>query len=148
MRFARSYDSAAGVSSGALEADGAPQLEVPDEGVGRLGVTGLVPGCLLFLEEVNEPPYKIDGMLCALREGGWLDGVRGVVLGDFTRCLPRKGYRELRLSQVLRDHLHPLRAPAWSGLCAGHGPRNYPIPFGARASLGRGRLVYEEGIVS
>jgi muramoyltetrapeptide carboxypeptidase len=107
-----------------------------------------VRGCILFLEEVNEPPYKIDGMLCALREGGWLAGVRGVALGDFTRCLPRKGYRELRLRQVLEDHLRPLGAPAWSGLQAGHGPRNYPIPFGAKATLGKGRLVYEEGLVS
>jgi muramoyltetrapeptide carboxypeptidase len=105
-------------------------------------------GCILFLEEVNEPPYKVDGMLCALREGGWLEGVRGVVLGDFTRCLPRKGYRELRLREVLTDHLQPLRAPVWSGLCAGHGPRNYPVPFGARARLAKGRLIYEEGVVS
>lgn len=105
-------------------------------------------GCILFLEEVNEPPYKVDGMLCALRTGRWLEGVRGVVLGDFTRCLPRKGYRELRLRQVLEDHLSPMRTPAWSGLCAGHGRRNYPVPFGARARLARGRLIYEEGVVS
>lgn len=107
-----------------------------------------VEGCILFLEEVNEPPYKIDGMLCALREGGWLAGVRGVALGDFTRCLPRKGYRELRLRQVLEDHLSPLGTPAWSGVRAGHGSRNYPLAFGARATLGKGRLVYEEGLVS
>jgi muramoyltetrapeptide carboxypeptidase len=107
-----------------------------------------VDGCILFLEEVNEPPYKIDGMLCALREGGWLTGVRGVVLGDFTRCVPRKGHRELRLRQVLEDHLGPLGAPAWSGMRAGHGVRNYALPFGARAVLGKGRLVYEEGLVS
>lgn len=105
-------------------------------------------GCLLFLEEVNEPPYKVDGMLCALREGGWMDGVRGVVLGDFTRCVPRKGHRELRLRQVLEDHLKPLQVPAWAGLGAGHGPRNYPVPMGARATLSKGRLVYEEGVVS
>jgi muramoyltetrapeptide carboxypeptidase len=105
-------------------------------------------GSILFLEEVNEPPYKIDGMLCALREGGWLDGVRGVVLGDFTRCAPRKGHRELRLRQVLEDHLRPLEAPAWGGLRAGHGARNYPLPFGARARLERGRLRYDEGLVS
>jgi muramoyltetrapeptide carboxypeptidase len=105
-------------------------------------------GCILFLEEVNEPPYKIDGMLCALREGGWLAGVRGVALGDFTRCRPRKGYRELRLRQVLEDHLAPLGVPAWSGVRAGHGSRNYALPFGARAVLGKGRLVYTEGLVS
>jgi len=107
-----------------------------------------VRGCIVFLEEVNEPPYKIDGMLCALREGGWLNGLRGVVLGDFTRCLPRKGFRELTVRQVLRDHLGPLHVPAWAGLRAGHGRRNYPLPLGARAHLTRGQLVFEEGAVS
>jgi muramoyltetrapeptide carboxypeptidase len=77
-----------------------------------------------------------------------MKGVRGIVLGDFTRCLPRKGYRELRLREVLTDHLKPLHVPAWSGLCAGHGKRNYPVPFGAKATLAKGRLVYEEGVVS
>jgi muramoyltetrapeptide carboxypeptidase LdcA involved in peptidoglycan recycling len=38
--------------------------------------------------------------------------------------------------------------PAWSGVRAGHGTRNYALPFGARATLGKGRLVYEEGLVS
>ena len=105
-------------------------------------------GSILFLEEVNEPPYKVDGMLCALREGHWLRGVRGVVLGDFTRCVPRKGHHELTLRQVLEDHLGPLQAPAWSGLSAGHGVRNYPIPLGARARMAKGRLRFEEGVVS
>jgi muramoyltetrapeptide carboxypeptidase len=112
---------------------------------------GLLPplrGRIVFLEEVNEPPYKVDGMLTALRLGGWLRGLRGVALGDFTRCVPRPGRRELTLGTVLRDHLLPLRVPVWQGVPAGHGRRNLPLPLGATARLGGGRLIFEEGLVS
>jgi len=113
--------------------------------------SGFLPplrGRLLFLEDVNEPPYKIDGMLASLRNGGWLRGIQGVALGDFTNCVPRPGRRELPAATVLRDHLGALAAPVWRGIRAGHGALNLPLPLGATATLARGRLTYEEGFVS
>jgi muramoyltetrapeptide carboxypeptidase len=106
-------------------------------------------GALLYLEEVNEPPYKIDGMLCHLRSSGELSGVRGVALGAFHRCVPRPGRRELPVAEVLRDHLGALGVPVRGGIRAGHGRWNLPVPFGARALLDsrRGRLYFEEGLV-
>jgi len=105
-------------------------------------------GRILFLEEVNEPPYKVDGMLAVLRVGGWLRGVAGVALGDFRKCVARPGRRELPLAQVLGDHLGALGAPAWRGIRSGHGTPNLALPLGAMATLARGRLTYEEGLVS
>jgi muramoyltetrapeptide carboxypeptidase len=107
-------------------------------------------GAILFLEEVNEPPYKLDGMLRQLILAGSLRGIRGVALGDFLRCKPRPGRRELPAGQVLTDHLKPLGVPCLGGIPAGHGRRNLPLPLGALALLnGRaGRLVYEQGLVS
>jgi muramoyltetrapeptide carboxypeptidase len=115
--------------------------------------TDLLPtfrGAIVFLEEVNEPPYKVDGMLCHLRLAGVFRGARAVALGDFYRCVPRPKRRELKLREVLRDHLTPLGIPAAGGIRAGHGRRNLPVPFGAIAVLdpGRGVLRYEEGLVS
>ena len=114
---------------------------------------GLLPplrGSILFLEEVNEAPYRVDGHLASLRHSGVFAGVRGVVLGGFTNCVPQKGHRELPLEAVLRDHLVPLRVPVARGLPAGHGLRNIPFPLGARATLSpsRGTLDFEEGLVS
>jgi muramoyltetrapeptide carboxypeptidase len=107
-------------------------------------------GAIVFFEEVNEPPYKVDGMLCHLRLARAFRGARGIALGDFYRCVPRPGRRELAIAQVLRDHLEPLGIPAARGIRAGHGKRNLPVPFGAVAVLDprKGRLTYEEGLVS
>lgn len=115
--------------------------------------TDLIPsfrGVIVFFEEVNEPPYKVDGMLCHLRLAGAFAGARAVALGDFYRCVPRPRRRELKLAQVLRDHLEPLGIPAVGGIRAGHGRRNLPVPFGVAAVLdpGKGILRYEEGLVS
>jgi muramoyltetrapeptide carboxypeptidase len=107
-------------------------------------------GAILFFEEVNEPPYKIDAMLTHLALAGVLRGLRGVALGDFIHCVPKPRHRELPLGQVLRDHLGGLGVPALGGLKAGHGKRNLPLPLGARATLDprRGRLTFEEGLVA
>lgn len=116
-------------------------------------LTGILPSLresLLFLEEVNEAPYRVDGLLMSLRLSGALKGIRGVALGDFTNCVPQKGHRELPLREVLRDHLTPLGVPVVKGVAAGHGTRNLPFPLGARATLrpSRGTLEFEEGLVS
>ena len=107
-------------------------------------------GAILFLEEVNEPPYKIDGMLAHLALAGALRGIRGVALGSFTNCVAKAGHRELRLSRVLTDHLGALGVPLLGGIAAGHGRRNAPFASGARATLDprHGLLVFEEGLVS
>ena len=41
---------------------------------------------VLFLEEVDEKPYRIDRMLCQLDLAGKLDDAAGFLTGGFTRC--------------------------------------------------------------
>jgi muramoyltetrapeptide carboxypeptidase len=105
---------------------------------------------ILFLEEVAEEPYKIDGMLSRLALEGTLRKLRGVALGSFTACVPKRGRRELPTSVVLRDHLARLGIPVLSGIPAGHGKRNRPVPLGALATIDARRRVlrFEEGLVS
>jgi muramoyltetrapeptide carboxypeptidase len=116
-------------------------------------MAGLLPsllGRLLFLEEVNEAPYRIDGLLVSLIQAGHLRGLRGIALGGFTNCVPQKGHKELPLETVLKDHLAPFGVPVARGLRAGHGDRNTPFPLGARATLDtRAKtLIFDEGLVS
>jgi muramoyltetrapeptide carboxypeptidase LdcA involved in peptidoglycan recycling len=47
---------------------------------------GRANGKILFLEDVDERPYRIDRMLTQLVQSGGLVGVRAIILGDFTNC--------------------------------------------------------------
>ena len=43
---------------------------------------------ILFIEDVGERPYRIDRMLTTLKQSGWFEDLRGLVLGAFTEGDP------------------------------------------------------------
>jgi len=47
---------------------------------------GRADGRILFLEDVDERPYRIDRMLVQIAQSGGLDQVRAIILGDFLNC--------------------------------------------------------------
>ena len=108
-------------------------------------------GAILLLEDVIEPPFRIDRMLTQLRRSGTLDGVRGIVLGDFPACHPDTdaGYA---LADVLRDRLGDLGVPVVWRFPYGHTARpSLTLPLGVRATIEAGRrprLVVEESPLS
>ena len=89
--------------------------------------------CLLFIEEVNEAPYRIDRMLTALVLGGHLDAVRGVCVGQLTDC--GRGDASPSALEVIAERLQPLGIPVLAGLPVGHGQPNEPLLLGAMAKL-------------
>jgi muramoyltetrapeptide carboxypeptidase len=90
---------------------------------------------ILFVEDVDEPPYRIDRMLRQLRYSGGLTGVRGIVFGDMKGCSPRLE-ADYTLEDVVKEALEGLDVPLALGLSSGHstGP-NVTLPFGVRARL-------------
>jgi muramoyltetrapeptide carboxypeptidase len=93
----------------------------------------LPDSCLLFFEEVNEAPYRIDRMLTSLLVGGHLLNVTGVCVGNLTDGTRPELERE-SLAVVL-ERLAPLRIPIVAGLPVGHTELNLPLPLGLPASL-------------
>jgi muramoyltetrapeptide carboxypeptidase len=90
---------------------------------------------ILFLEDVDERPYRIDRMLLQLRESGALAGVRGVVFGDMKGCAPRFD-ESYRLEEVLLDALEGLEVPVALGLSSGHtASPAVTLPLGVKARL-------------
>jgi muramoyltetrapeptide carboxypeptidase len=90
---------------------------------------------ILFLEDVDERPYRIDRMLLQLRESGALAGVRGVVFGDMKGCAPRLD-ESYRLEDVLLESLDGLDVPVALGLSSGHtSSPAVTLPLGVRARL-------------
>ena len=89
-------------------------------------------GKLLFIEDVDERPYRIERMLTHLKMAGKLDRLTGLVCGDFTRC-EGEGPRDVRqiISELFRDAPYPVVM----GMAAGHGLENLALPFGVRMAL-------------
>ncbi len=95
-------------------------------------------GRILFIEEVDEHPYRVDRMLTQLAIAGKLQACAGVALGRFTKCDFYAGdqYRmQLSIEQVVRDNLEPLGIPVVYGLSIGHITRKLTVPIGGLATL-------------
>jgi muramoyltetrapeptide carboxypeptidase len=104
----------------------------------RLAGTPYLPDltdAILFLEEVGEPPYRVDGYLAQLRLAGLLDRVAGVVLGGFTEASPTPGRPSLDMDRVFEDYFGGLGIPVARNLAYGHFPVKSAIPIGVRAHL-------------
>ncbi|HZG46997.1 MAG TPA: LD-carboxypeptidase [Allosphingosinicella sp.] len=93
-------------------------------------------GAILFLEDVDEGPYRVDRMMTQLALSGILGRVAGVVFGQCTGC--NQGGSLLggfTVSEVLEHHLTPLRIPAFEGALLGHIPDQWSFPIGIRAEI-------------
>ena len=98
-------------------------------------------GGVVFLEDVNEAPYRIDRMLTQLLRAGALDGVRAVVAGSWERC-----GTTAEVDDVLRERLGGLGVPVLAGFEFGHGPVQVTVPLGVRARVdsAAGTVTLEE----
>ncbi len=88
---------------------------------------------ILFLEDVDEPPYRVDRFLQQLRLAGSFERVAGVVLGSFTRCGDTAS--NWPTHTVLEKFFEDARFPTVSGFPAGHGPINCTFPLGVEATI-------------
>jgi len=89
-------------------------------------------GAILFLEDVNEEPYRLDRLFNQLRLAGLLNQLAGIVLGDFAHTDPDK---LAALDMVWQDYLLPLGIPILADWHAGHCNPNVTLPFGAIVTL-------------
>lgn len=91
---------------------------------------------MLFIEELGERGYRIDRIFEHLKQSGALKGCRAILLGDFLGGREEDGSNlgPTVLQRVARE----LLIPVYSGLQAGHGDIQRPVPFGSDAVLSRG----------
>lgn len=86
-------------------------------------------GCILFIEDVNEPLFRVDRLLTQLRLAGKLAGVKGVLVGDFA------GITVAAMTPLLQDIFGPLGVPVLAGWRSGHCDPNVCLPLGAEVVL-------------
>jgi muramoyltetrapeptide carboxypeptidase len=107
-------------------------------------------GCVLFLEDVNERPYRLDRMLTQLRLSGVLDRARALVFGQMCGCDEPGG--EIAARDVVDTAMREFPGPVLYGFPSGHtlGPCwTLPLGVGVRVVTGpRPGVIVEESPVA
>lgn len=107
---------------------------------------------ILLLEDRGMKPWQVDRALMHLKQAGKLEGVRGIVLGDFPDCEPPVAGSPT-VQDVCTRILGELRIPIVFGSPVGHTTRPMlTIPLGVKARLraqGEGTLeILEPAVIA
>ena len=101
----------------------------------RLLGTSFAPdfrGAILFLEDIGEKAYRVDGMFTHLRLAGALTQISGLIIGKFTH--PDEGENE-RIRACLELEANAVGLPCLSDAPIGHFPEQAILPHGAEVEL-------------
>jgi muramoyltetrapeptide carboxypeptidase len=90
---------------------------------------------ILFLEDTNEEPYRIDRMIVTLKLAGILDSIAGFVWGICNSCSAANPSQSFTLQEVIESHVKPLGIPAFSGSMIGHISEQFTLPIGIEVEL-------------
>ena len=94
---------------------------------------------IIFIEEINEAPYKIDRMLTQLYQAGKFNDVRGIILGKFSKCdsedFDTKNEDSFSLKEVILEKIRPLQIPAVYEFSFGHIKKQAIFPFGIKVQF-------------
>ncbi|HKH46605.1 MAG TPA: LD-carboxypeptidase [Thermoanaerobaculia bacterium] len=89
-------------------------------------------GAVLFWEDVNEPPYRIDRLLTHLRLSDNLGKIAGMIVGHLDGG---PGAQDADWPALVSDSLSGLDVPVAWGLESGHLQPNWTLPLGLAARL-------------
>ncbi|HUL66013.1 MAG TPA: LD-carboxypeptidase [Burkholderiaceae bacterium] len=108
-----------------------------------------VRGGILFIEDVNEPAYRIERMLYQLLHAGILEKQKAIVVGDFDPVTPMPNDNGFAVATALNQLRGLVEAPLVSGLPFGHIVSKATLPVGGSATLtvrgSRARLAFSRG---
>ncbi|NOY83998.1 MAG: LD-carboxypeptidase [Nitrospirae bacterium] len=79
---------------------------------------------ILFLEDINEAPFRLDRMLSYLKSLHKFDRVKGVIFGQMPGCHPED------LPEIINDILGEYHFPILFGFPSGHGDGTATLPIG------------------
>lgn len=105
--------------------------------------TGFLPdftSSILFLEETEEEPYRIDRLLTQLSMAGILDKLNGVVFGTCAKCEPEEPEKSFTLDEVLDFHFKNRSYPVIKGFAIGHIKDKFTLPLGVPAELNTAKM--------
>jgi muramoyltetrapeptide carboxypeptidase len=94
-----------------------------------------VKGGLLFLEDINEHPYRVERMLLQLQQAGVIDAQAAVLLGDFSGAAKSPLDRGYGIKDAVAALRSRTQTPVLTGLPFGHVRTKVCLPVGATVDL-------------
>jgi muramoyltetrapeptide carboxypeptidase len=94
-----------------------------------------IKGGVLFLEDVNEHPYRVERQLLQLLQAGVLGAQKAVLLGSFSAWKPSPLDRGYTLKSAVQHLRTRTSVPLLTGLPFGHVPTIVTLPVGAKVEL-------------
>ncbi|AOJ38312.1 LD-carboxypeptidase [Burkholderia lata] len=94
-----------------------------------------IEGGILFIEDVNEQPFRIERMIYQLHLSGLLARQQALVLGQFTGARPFEYDNGYDMQAMIDQVRAVIGIPVVTGLQFGHVPDLLTLPFGAQAQL-------------
>ncbi|WP_419210913.1 S66 peptidase family protein [Maribacter sp. X9] len=90
---------------------------------------------LVFIEDVEEAPYRIDRMLTQLIESKTFKNSAGIIFGVCAGCNESTNPDSFSLKEVILDRIRPLNIPSVYGMSFGHVKQNLTFPIGVHATF-------------
>jgi muramoyltetrapeptide carboxypeptidase len=92
------------------------------------------PGCVLFLEDIGERPYRIHRLLTQAAQAGVFVQATAIVFGEFPGCDEPGGDPAIR--DVLREFTAEFRGPVLFNFPSGHtNGATWTLPFGVQVEV-------------
>ncbi len=106
---------------------------------------------IVFIEEISEPPYKIDRMLTHLFMATDISQASGIVLGIFNKCRAEDyniQNRSLTLNEIFEEKFSGLNIPVMYNFPFGHLKNSHILPYGTKVELDTGKqsILIKESI--
>lgn len=99
---------------------------------------------MLFFEEIDERPYRVDRYFAQLRISGAYEKATGILLGQFSGCEEPDG-TPFTIEEVFNDYFSKLKIPVIANLPWGHVKRQWTVPFGGKMRI---EIVKKRPVIS
>ncbi len=109
-------------------------------------------GSILFLEDINEPLYRLDRLLTQCAHSGMFENVAGIILGDFMDAGDFDQNDRLRCHDFVWNRITELTVdsnmPIWGNFPIGHCRRNITLPVGIESIMDSEKRTLEFAVNS
>ena len=104
----------------------------------------------VFIEEVNEAPYRFDRLLTHLKHAGWFSSAQAIILGSLTGCTQRPDDAEptLEIRDIIREIFSECLTPVFSYPMFGHINETITFPIGVSLTIERDTIIQDIAGVS